>query len=380
MQLQLMHKLQMIQTKKSGAKFSAIVEVGETLKRLTKETGNEYLALNRGVNAVCLLDLESVSKHIEFNSTDMQVYPPNNGRLELLDAINAEYFQGNSKPKNFCVTNGGMNALDIVISSLDIYELVVSDYFWGAYRNICKVHSMPLATYSSIEKLQNMDLTNKAVIVCEPNNPIGNAHTDEELLEAMSALSDRGVAVLFDSPYRKLFSSVDKDLTFYQAVLKLENVIITESFSKSIGLSGQRLGFIHSTNEEFNKEVSIRLLYDSNGVSASSQLLVEKLFTTAEGKNAAADFKKTTVEAIEQNIEYLRSRHLLCEEFYQNTKPVGIFVVINKSYDELLSHRIGSVPLTFFMGKEPKPEDANKSRICVSVPHEKFVEFFDNIE
>ena len=86
----------MIKTKKCGAKFSAIVEIGQTLNKLTEETGEKYLALNRGVNDVCLIDLESISKHIVYNSRDMQIYPPNNGRTQLIDAINQEYFKGNS--------------------------------------------------------------------------------------------------------------------------------------------------------------------------------------------------------------------------------------------------------------------------------------------
>lgn len=45
---------------KSGARYSAIVGIGEKIKKLEKKTGNEYLYLNRGVPAVCLLNLDKV--------------------------------------------------------------------------------------------------------------------------------------------------------------------------------------------------------------------------------------------------------------------------------------------------------------------------------
>lgn len=368
-----------MKTKKSGAKFSSIVQIGTDIKKLSQETGKEYLPLNRGVNAVTLIDLESISKYLNYNSVDMQVYPPNNGRKELLDAINTEYFNGNSKTDNFCITNGGMNALNLIISTLDIDGLVVSDYYWGAYRNICLVYNIPLSHYTNFDNIkENIEnLKNKAVIICDPNNPIGNSYTDDELLDIISFLNSNDVVVIFDSPYRKLFTEdISKDHYFYNELLNMDNVIISESFSKSIGLSGQRLGFIHSTNEEFNKEISIKFLYDSNGSSSSSQIIVEKLLTTIEGKKAVDDFKRITKDGIKRNINFLKENNLLADEFYNDSHPVGIFVVIKKSYEELLQNRIGSVPLEFFT---PNKISHNRSRICVSVDPEKFGEFFNPI-
>ena len=60
---------------KSGAVLSRIVQIGETLKELSRENGKEYLPLNRGVNQVVNIDLTEVVKSIDFNSPDIQVYP-----------------------------------------------------------------------------------------------------------------------------------------------------------------------------------------------------------------------------------------------------------------------------------------------------------------
>ena len=63
----------------TGARYSAIVGIGEDLKRRSQETGQEFLFLNRGINAVVPIDLSKIIPHIEFNSNTIQVYPPNSG-------------------------------------------------------------------------------------------------------------------------------------------------------------------------------------------------------------------------------------------------------------------------------------------------------------
>ena len=55
--------------KKSGARFSAIVGIGEKIKQLSKETGKEYLYLNRGINAVCPIDLFQVVQNISIEES-----------------------------------------------------------------------------------------------------------------------------------------------------------------------------------------------------------------------------------------------------------------------------------------------------------------------
>jgi aspartate/methionine/tyrosine aminotransferase len=156
-------------------------------------------------------------------------------------------------------------------------------------------------------------------------------------------------------------------------------VVIVESFSKSIGLSGQRIGFVHSSNADLMHQLAIRLMYSSNGVNAFAQVLVEKLLTTKEGQQAITDFKNQTTRDIRLNINYLMNRGLLANSFYKNSQPKGIFVVVNRSFDELLAHRIASVSLSFFTKKH---SDIAKqyARICVSVPHDTFVRFFNQIE
>ncbi len=362
----------------SGARFSAIVGIGDKIRKLSEQTGKEYLFLNRGVNAVCHIDLNEVIKQIDFNSNTIQVYPPNSGFPKLKNSINDAYFLGQTENENLTISAGGMGGLDLVFQTLNVEKIMLPEYYWGAYAHISTIRHVPNETYSDLLAIRSIagSLKNTAVIICDPNNPVGNKYDDKEVLETVRELNDKGIVVIFDSPYRRVF--YDRDDTMFLELSKLDNVVIVESFSKSVGLSGQRLAFIHSKSQDFNRELDIRILYANNGINGFAQELVFELLSSPAGQKAVNSFRQKTVHDIGLNIQYLRERGLLAESFYTHSDPMGIFVIVNKSEETLLDNLIGSVSLSFFT--RDKKEDASAySRVCVSVPHEKFVEFFSKV-
>lgn len=368
-----------MQIKKSGATLSKIVTIGEKLKDLTAKTGKEYLPLNRGVNSVVNIDLKDVVKELDFNSQAMQVYPAGRGIVELRQAINNEYFGGKSSKDNILITAGGMNALDLIVQTVGMEKLFLPIYYWGCYFQMLTVRGVGNAEYSAQSELYDRidELKGNAVLICDPGNPLGEKYDDQEQFKLIKTLSDAGVTVFFDSPYRRIFYSSDDN--YYQRLMQLDNVVITESFSKSVGLSGQRLGFIHTTNKELYNELEIRLMYCTNGINAFAQLLVEKLLTSGVGRKAVVDFKTATARDIALNIEYLKNRDLLADQFYTKSTPKGIFCVVKRTEEQLLEEQIGSVSLAFFT-KSQKESAAKYARICVSSPHAKFVKYFDNVK
>ena len=85
----------------SNATFSSIVGIGQKVKRASKESGEQYLELNRGVNAVTEIDLTEVMKQIDFNSKEFQVYAPNLGIESFRKSITKEYFPSFSNVEGF---------------------------------------------------------------------------------------------------------------------------------------------------------------------------------------------------------------------------------------------------------------------------------------
>lgn len=365
----------------SNAAFSSIVSIGENLQRLTKENNCEYLPLNRGVNSVVPIDIKEAVQSLDLSSPKLLNYPPNSGLPELKNGINVEYFYGKGDINNIFITAGGMVSLDLIFQCLKVDRVYLNKFYWDSYSKICQIRNQNCDFYDSLD--QDF-LPNSIIVICDPNNPTGIQLPTEYLYNKIKELNDKGVIVVFDSPYRKIFN-LQED--FFYRIFKMKNVIISESFSKSLGLSGMRIGFIHSNNEELNKELNIRILYSFNGTSAFSQLLVSKLLPTStvdtcDMKDIPADrFKIKTAHDIGKNIEYLYARGFLNHSIYDNgkIKPVGIFAIVNMTEQFLLNNYIGSVSLDKFVGSMYKDEYRSFSRICVSVPHEKFVSFFDKI-
>jgi aspartate/methionine/tyrosine aminotransferase len=364
----------MIQVNQSGAKYSAIVGIGEKLKQLEQSTGQKYLRLNRGIPSVCTIDLSEIIPLIDFNSAELQNYPPNSGLNTLHQAINAHYFNHKTKVENIFITAGGMNALDLIFRTLKTTKVWLPEFFWGAYANVLTINKIEFAFYSTYDVLFQKEFSEgETVLIGDPNNPLGNKYDDQLLLQIVDKLDHRNVNIVWDSPYRKLFYENDY---FYEKLLSYPHVIIADSFSKSLGLSGQRIGFVHSLDNAFNIEFNTNLLYVTNGVNAFGQILVEKLLTTPEGQKAAFEFRaKTRIDMI-KNIEYLKNKGLLAEEFYQDSEPIGIFTVVNMSEEELLKHHIGSVGLYYFT-KNSKALASKYSRLCISVPHQELKSYFD---
>jgi len=366
----------MMEINQSGAKFSAIVKIGEDLREQSKISGEEYLYLNRGINQVVNIDLSEIIPMIDFNSSGIQYYPHSKGLPSLRSAVNNEFFGGKTDPENIFITGGGMHALYLVFQSLNIKKVFSHSFYWGAYANVLKIAGKEHHFYSEFDQLKKDpdSFNNAAIIICDPNNPTGQKTNDEELFDILDILSKQNTLVIWDGPYRRLF--YDDTDTMYQKLLNYQNVIITESFSKSIGLSGQRIGFMHTVNENLKNEFAVRLLYSGNGINAFAQILVEKILSTKEGKIAADDFKKKTSGDIAENIILLKEKGILAEEFYKGSTPYGIFVIVNRSFEELKAKKIGSVPLNYFT-KRTDIDVTRFARICVSVPKEKFKTFFE---
>ncbi len=236
----------------SNAKFSQISSIGERVRKLERDTGEEYLFLNQGVNAVVAINLDKVIPLMDFNAKEIQVYAPMKGRAKLKQAINDSYFNSSSSIDNILIDSGGMSGLDLVFQTVEFDKIMLPSYFWGSYAHILNIRKREFGFYDSFDQLNNQaeNLKNSAVLICDPNNPIGNKYDDETLLDLIRKLNSQGTIVIIDSPYRMVFNS---DNSYYEEISKLENVILVESFSKSIGLSGQRIGFVYSKNKELSK-------------------------------------------------------------------------------------------------------------------------------
>ncbi|MBN2829869.1 MAG: aminotransferase class I/II-fold pyridoxal phosphate-dependent enzyme, partial [Candidatus Cloacimonetes bacterium] len=170
----------------------------------------------------------------------------------------------------------------------------------------------------------------------------------------------------------------DRTDDFFKRISRIEHLIIMESFSKTLGMPGMRIAFIRTADNRLMKAIRTRLTYGFSGVNLFGQQVVEYLLTKPEGQRIAAEFLEVTNKEIVKNLNWLKEHKLLEESLYQEM-PDGIFAIVNKSEEEMINNRIGAVSLDFFTElPELREQYADTSRICVSVPHNKFLQFFSS--
>jgi len=361
---------------RSGAAPSAIVSLSQKIGRLSRESGGEHLRLERGIPAVRPIDLQSAVPFIPFNDPQMQAYPPSTGRESLKAAINASYFGGKARPDRIVVTPGGSMGLDIAFQALDADKFLLPEFHWGTYRQILQTRDRTWDFYASLEELDDKPerFSGAAVVICDPSNPLGSVQPEGRVIDTAGRLGRSGTAVLVDCPYRRLF--LDPSDGFYRALEPLENVVVIESFSKSLGLSGLRIGFVHASDPDFIAEFSLRLALPTNGVDNIAQAFVEHLLAHPQGIPLAETYRAVTRDHTARNLSYLETRGLLASEFYTDANALGIFAAVNRSPEELLKSRIGAISLAGFTERR-KGRTAGRSRINIAVPHETFSSFFD---
>lgn len=348
-------------------RFSSIVSIGEDVQKLESDSGLEYLKLHRGVMDVTQIDLSSIK--LDLNSKKIQQYSPNDGDSKLIDIIRNEYgFTGNHK---ILITPGGMSSLDLVVSSLSDSKFWIPKYHWGSWNKILNIYNKDFSLFDEFD-ISNFRPDSGVVMMCLPSNPTGWMPDKEDLMNFLDYCSSNNLTVILDLPYYFLFNSGDN---IGLSKKFSDNVIVVSSFSKDIGLSGFRIGYISTKSEELWKSLRIRSLYKYNSINNLSQEVIIELFSTIDGRRSINAFREKTVSHISQNISWLYQEGLLYEEY--PSVPIGPFAIVNLGYDFLINHRISSVPLSKFTTIDLSERF---SRISVSVDHQIFLKYMSKVK
>ena len=347
---------------KATVTYSSIVQIGENTQKLEIESGDKYLKLHRGVMDVTNIDVNSLNLNLDLNDLSLQQYSGNDGHPELIKNIKSKFGLEDS---HVVVTPGGMAALDLIINSLSEKTFYIPNLHWGSWNKILKTHEKEIKFFDDFN-LDNFNETDGVVMLCYPSNPTGYSPKLETIMKFLDWSKSQNLTVILDLPYYYLFNDVSDGLSNYLH----DNVILLSSFSKSVGLSGYRVGYISTKNTDLYNTLKIRSLYKYNSISTLPQIVISKLL---ENDNIMNDYKSTTVENIKRNIDFLKENGLLFDEY--TLTPVGPFAIVNMSHEELLENKISSVPLnSFTLNKKSKYD--NCSRVSVAVKHELFRDFF----
>ncbi len=239
---------------------------------------------------------------------------------------------------NIVMTVGAAGGINIVLKTIldPGDEVIVFAPFFGEYKSYAANFDAAVVTVAPDYKTFQPDLDafaasftekTKAVIVNTPNNPTGVIYSDEtmtkigEILRSKEEEYQKEIYLISDEPYRELIydGAEENFLTKYY-----HNTIVGYSFSKSLSLPGERIGYIAVPNEVTDAEQMLA------GIEVANRTLGFVNAPSLIQKAAAACVnEKTNLEFYDKNridlYEGLKKLGFTC------IKPQGAFYLWLKS-------------------------------------------------
>ena len=249
-----------------------------------------------------------------------------------------ERFGTEFEGKNIVMTVGAAGGLNVILKSLlnPADEVIVFAPYFGEYRSYVSNYDGVLVEVSPdtetfqpklAEFEEKITAKTKAVIVNTPNNPTGVVYSEEtiekmaEILEKKQKEFGTDIYLISDEPYRELaYDGVEVPyLTKYYA-----NTIVGYSYSKSLSLPGERIGYLVIPSEASDSEDLI------SAASVATRILGFVNAPTLQQKVVARCLhEKTDISYYNRNRETLYQGLIECG--FECVKPQGAFYLFMKT-------------------------------------------------
>ena len=308
---------------------SVIREMFEEGKRLAKIYGEENVFdFSLGNPSVETPEKVNIAiKEILDNEDSLKVhgYMSNSGFEDVRDAVAKSInrrFQTNFSEENIIMTVGAASALNIIFKSIlnagD--EVIVFAPYFMEYNNYVsgydgKVVVVEPDTDSFQPNLKDFESKitekTKAVLINTPNNPTGVIYKEEVLKEMFEILERKQkeygheIFAVSDEPYREL---VYDDIEVPYLTKYYKNTFIVYSYSKSLSLPGERIGYVVVPSEIEDFENLVTAITIANRIIGCV--------------NAPSLIQRTVMKCVDEKVDisiYKKNRDLL----YSKLKELG---------------------------------------------------------
>lgn len=285
--------------------------------------------------------MESLRKHILSGEEGLHKYMNNAGYPEVRQKI-ADLLQKESgvhlTSNNVVMTVGAAGGLNVVLKSLlnPGEEVIVFAPYFVEYNSYAdnsggKTVVVPPDTSNFEPNLdafeKSINSKTKAIIINNPNNPTGVIYKEETLKKIDDIITEKenalGISIytISDEPYNKI---VYDNVKVPNILSIFKNAIIVNSFSKSLGLAGERIGYIAASSNIEDVDTLINALTFCN--------------RTLGFVNAPGLFQKVVADALETKVDvsgYEKRRNFLYDNLtrigFQCVKPEGAFYLFPKA-------------------------------------------------
>jgi aspartate aminotransferase len=285
--------------------------------------------------------IESLKKHVLSDEKGMHRYMNNAGYPDVREKI-AKSLEKESavalSASNVVMTVGAAGALNVVLKSIlnPLEEVIVFAPYFVEYNTYVEnnggrtvvVKPVPSTFEPNLQDFEkNITSLTKAVIINNPNNPTGVIYSEatlrsiEEIITRKQKEFGSTIFVLSDQPYAKI---VYDNIKISNMLSIFKNAIIIDSFSKSLGLAGERIGYIAASSKIENIDLLMKAFSFCN--------------RTLGFVNAPGLFQKVVGDSLDAKVDtagYEKRRNFLYENLtrmgIQCVKPQGAFYLFPKA-------------------------------------------------
>jgi len=324
---------------------SVVREMFEEGKRLKKIYGEEnvydFSLGNPSIpspNKVNETIIDIVKKE---DSCMLHGYMSNSGfedvREKIANSINRK-FTTNFNFSNIIMTVGAASGLNIVLKTIlnSNDEVITIAPYFSEYNNYIQNYDGVVVSVRANEKdfmpnLEELEKSinekTKALLINTPNNPTGVIYSEEVLKKIANILErkekeyNHEIYLISDEPYREL---VYEDICVPYVTKYYKNTFVVYSYSKSLSLAGERIGYVVIPSEMKDSENVIEAVTIANRIIGCV--------------NAPSLIQKVVAECVDEKIDlenYKKNRDLLYEFVTNNgfecVKPQGTFYLFVKT-------------------------------------------------
>ena len=283
---------------------------------------------------------KALQQVVSDDSAGVHGYMPNAGFFETRESVAAllsETYGVPLGPDNVIMTCGAAGALNVIFKVLldPGDEVLIPTPCFMEYRfyadnangtaifvKTCGDFSLDLSAMGHA-----ISERTKIVLINSPNNPTGKVYDEasiqglSEILEIKSRTYGREIYLVSDEPYRDVVYdriNVPSIFRYYK------NSIIASSYSKSLSLAGERIGYlaVNPALSDIDEVIGGLVFYNRTLGFVNAPALMQRVIAKIQGVTV-------NVEA------YARKRKLLCDGLasigYKFFRPDGTFYLFPKS-------------------------------------------------
>jgi aspartate aminotransferase len=306
------------------------------------------LKRERGADAICDFSLgnpdvepppavlDALRRVVAGNRPGSHGYMPNPGYAEVREAVAGKLrretgldFTG----EDVFMTVGSAGACNVILKSIldPGDEVIVLMPFFPEYQFYIANHGgrmVPVETDASflpdVERIASaITPRTRAILLNTPNNPTGRVYPESVLRDLQQMLERAGqpITVISDEPYKSFVYDGQRQPEVASLVA---NTAICNSWSKSLGLPGERIGYL-ALSPQLDDAAALR------GACAFSNRILGFI-------NAPAIWQRVMLESLDETIDaapYEHKRNILCDALaaigYEVMRPEGAFYIFLKT-------------------------------------------------